>query len=482
MAAAVADFRPGRAAPTARSPRSERERFALELVRTADVLAEARADAARQGQIVIGFAAEHGPAGVERAREQAGAQAAWTRSSSTTSRDPEIGFDSIENEVTIVDRSGERRDRTTRSKDEVAAALLDFVQELRRRGHQSVGRERRMSEAGFAPRPGSERRLRALPARPRAARRQPLGAGGGLAREGEAPRAGQDLDPGGTRAGVFPQRPVPRRGREFSAVVERYPANDYAHFCLGRSLEKLGDRARRAAATCRWPAACARTAPTTACTAIACAPLELGARSRRTSSARVRDRHPCDLGAMSERRPRRGESRRSGWVGAARRRRRTARAQAEASPRRSRALRVFDDERGAHGPLAARPRRAAAAVRQPVHALRRLRAGPAAELHRGGRARDGPSGCTSTSAASCSRAGGARSRRGVSAPGCRSSLTNEGPVTLLVEIAGEREPAGDRCSRSRLRSLYLRLPNTSGDLRLSSRVFRRVGLRPLFQF
>jgi tetratricopeptide (TPR) repeat protein len=29
---------------------------------------------------------------------------------------------------------------------------------------------------------------------------------------------------------------------EFSAVVERYPANDYAHFCLGRSLEKLGDR------------------------------------------------------------------------------------------------------------------------------------------------------------------------------------------------------------------------------------------------
>jgi Flp pilus assembly protein TadD len=29
---------------------------------------------------------------------------------------------------------------------------------------------------------------------------------------------------------------------EFSAVVERDPANDYAHFCLGRSLEKVGDR------------------------------------------------------------------------------------------------------------------------------------------------------------------------------------------------------------------------------------------------
>lgn len=34
---------------------------------------------------------------------------------------------------------------------------------------------------------------------------------------------------------------------EFEAVVELYPVNDYAHFCLGRSLELSGrpDRARR---------------------------------------------------------------------------------------------------------------------------------------------------------------------------------------------------------------------------------------------
>lgn len=34
---------------------------------------------------------------------------------------------------------------------------------------------------------------------------------------------------------------------EFEAVVERYPTNDYAHFCLGRSLAMSGstDRARR---------------------------------------------------------------------------------------------------------------------------------------------------------------------------------------------------------------------------------------------
>ena len=33
-----------------------------------------------------------------------------------------------------------------------------------------------------------------------------------------------------------------RAAGEFSAVVERNPANDYAHFCLGRSFEKLGDK------------------------------------------------------------------------------------------------------------------------------------------------------------------------------------------------------------------------------------------------
>ena len=32
-------------------------------------------------------------------------------------------------------------------------------------------------------------------------------------------------------------------GEEFAAVVERSPVNDFAHFCLGRSLEKTGRRA-----------------------------------------------------------------------------------------------------------------------------------------------------------------------------------------------------------------------------------------------
>ncbi|MEA2346984.1 MAG: protein-glutamine gamma-glutamyltransferase [Thermoleophilaceae bacterium] len=31
-------------------------------------------------------------------------------------------------------------------------------------------------------------------------------------------------------------------GEEFAVVVEKYPVNDYAHFCLGRALEKTGRR------------------------------------------------------------------------------------------------------------------------------------------------------------------------------------------------------------------------------------------------
>ena len=31
-----------------------------------------------------------------------------------------------------------------------------------------------------------------------------------------------------------------KAAEEFAALVERYPVNDYAHFCLGRSLEKTG--------------------------------------------------------------------------------------------------------------------------------------------------------------------------------------------------------------------------------------------------
>lgn len=34
----------------------------------------------------------------------------------------------------------------------------------------------------------------------------------------------------------------PAARAEFAAVVERSPVNDFAHFCLGRALEKTGQR------------------------------------------------------------------------------------------------------------------------------------------------------------------------------------------------------------------------------------------------
>ena len=40
----------------------------------------------------------------------------------------------------------------------------------------------------------------------------------------------------------FRSRRFDKAAEEFAAVVERYPVNDYAHFCLGRSLEKTGRR------------------------------------------------------------------------------------------------------------------------------------------------------------------------------------------------------------------------------------------------
>jgi tetratricopeptide (TPR) repeat protein len=42
----------------------------------------------------------------------------------------------------------------------------------------------------------------------------------------------------------FHSRRYAQAAEEFEAVIERYPVNDYAHFCLGRALTLLGDRHR----------------------------------------------------------------------------------------------------------------------------------------------------------------------------------------------------------------------------------------------
>jgi phosphopantothenoylcysteine decarboxylase/phosphopantothenate--cysteine ligase len=132
MAAAVADFRPARPA-TGKISKEEHEALSLELVRTADVLSEAAAGR-RPGQSVIGFAAEHGEAAVARARSKLERKGLDAIVVNDISRE-DIGFDSEQNEVTIVYEAGERRvPRATKA--EVATEVLDFVQEVRTAGER----------------------------------------------------------------------------------------------------------------------------------------------------------------------------------------------------------------------------------------------------------------------------------------------------------------------------------------------------------
>ena len=126
MAAAPADFRPS----TAAAGKLEREGagLALELEPTEDIVAGVAASR-RPDQTVIGFAAEHGEGAVERGRAKLarkGLDAVVVNDISRT----DIGFDTDENEVTIVFGEGER-DVGRRPKSEVAAAILDEVERLR---------------------------------------------------------------------------------------------------------------------------------------------------------------------------------------------------------------------------------------------------------------------------------------------------------------------------------------------------------------
>jgi phosphopantothenoylcysteine decarboxylase/phosphopantothenate--cysteine ligase len=82
----------------------------------------------RDGQILVGFAADHGEAGLERAREKLARKGADLFVFNDVSRD-DIGFDSGENEVTIVSAAGDR-ELAKAPKEEIAAAILDEVEAL----------------------------------------------------------------------------------------------------------------------------------------------------------------------------------------------------------------------------------------------------------------------------------------------------------------------------------------------------------------
>jgi phosphopantothenoylcysteine decarboxylase/phosphopantothenate--cysteine ligase len=125
MAAAPADFRP----KTAAGQKIHREGggIELDLEATEDILAALSARR-REDQTIIGFAAETDP-DPARAREKLERKGADAIVFNDVSRS-EIGFESAENEVVIVERSGEHPVPVA-SKEHVADAILDRVEALR---------------------------------------------------------------------------------------------------------------------------------------------------------------------------------------------------------------------------------------------------------------------------------------------------------------------------------------------------------------
>ena len=96
----------------------------LRLVRTPDVLA-ALADRRRPGQLLVGFAAEHGARGGRQRARQARAQEA-RRGRRQRRVPPGIAFDAADNEVMIVTREVEVPCRR-QPRREVARAIVDAV-------------------------------------------------------------------------------------------------------------------------------------------------------------------------------------------------------------------------------------------------------------------------------------------------------------------------------------------------------------------
>jgi phosphopantothenoylcysteine decarboxylase / phosphopantothenate---cysteine ligase len=125
MAAAVADYRPSD--PLDGKRQKDGDAWNVELEPTLDVLAELGAKR-RNGQVIVGFAADEGERGLERAREKLEAKNGTLFVFNDVSRE-DIGFDADQNEVVVVSR----KDTTTitkRDKREVAAAILDEVEPL----------------------------------------------------------------------------------------------------------------------------------------------------------------------------------------------------------------------------------------------------------------------------------------------------------------------------------------------------------------
>ena len=91
-----------------------------------------------RGQILVGFAAEHGAGAIEYGRGKLARKGLDVVVVNDISN-PEIGFDVSDNEVTILAADGARRDVSRTSKQEVARAVLDEVERLRATSTEGTG-------------------------------------------------------------------------------------------------------------------------------------------------------------------------------------------------------------------------------------------------------------------------------------------------------------------------------------------------------
>ena len=135
MAAAVADYRPSE--PDAEKRPKDGRPWTVTLEPTTDVLREL-GERWTNGQLLVGFAADRGERGLERAREKLANKRADLIVFNDVARD-DVGFDAPDNEVVLVAADGERRIEKA-SKERIAAAILD---EVARRLEEADGRSGR---------------------------------------------------------------------------------------------------------------------------------------------------------------------------------------------------------------------------------------------------------------------------------------------------------------------------------------------------
>jgi phosphopantothenoylcysteine decarboxylase/phosphopantothenate--cysteine ligase len=125
MAAAVGDFRP--ATPIDGKRAKDGGAWQLELTPTTDI-ARALGERRTAAQVLVAFGAEHGVAGLERKRRMLTEKNVDLVVYNDVGQ-PEIGFDSADNEVTLITADGEAL-LPRAPKPTVAAAVLDEVERL----------------------------------------------------------------------------------------------------------------------------------------------------------------------------------------------------------------------------------------------------------------------------------------------------------------------------------------------------------------